>query len=515
MQNQKITDNSKLNKFELLFLIIVSSVTITFVSACSPLYPFNPWDDVNVFFVLGRGIVHGLVPYRDLFDHKGPLLHFVFALAAIISENSFIGIWIIECILASVFAIFSWKTAKLFIYPSKFMIMIMPVFIGVIYTIRMFNFGGNAEELCFPLLSVEFYLGLRSIVQKSGIPDKNDALICGIITGAIFWIKYSFLGFVIGFCLYIFLITLKRKEYKKLWDLVWRFLLGIVIVSIPIVTYFIVTKSLGDLWEAYFKVNLFMYHEDTTTSKLLSIPVLKNFLIPIIFICRAVSNYPTYGVMLILAFLSLIFIDKAYRKKVIIFVVLTFSLTSGFIFSKTSAVYYYGYILTYCFGLGLITLIKGYIALTKVFKNYPKLIQTLIASFLSILYVLSILLCKNMYLIFQRKEMLTQFQIAEIVKETPDAKVLVYDSIDPGIFTASGIMPANRFFCYLNIEQHYHPIKEEQDNLIAEGYFDYIITTFSFEEDWDNYGLYKEITGPFTGPDGESSLEGYKIYIRI
>ena len=120
-----------------------------------------------------------------------------------------------------------------------------------------------------------------------------------------------------------------------------------------------------------------------------------------------------------------------------------------------------------------------------------------------------------MYLIFQRKEMLTQFQIAEIVKETPDAKVLVYDSIDPGIFTASGIMPANRFFCYLNIEQHYHPIKEEQDKLIAEGYFDYIITNFSFEEDWDNYGFYKEITGPFTGPDGESSLEGYKIYIRI
>ena len=107
MQTKGLTDKSKLTRFELIFLILAASLTITFVSTSSPLYPFNPWDDVNVFFTLGRGIKHGLVPYKDIFDHKGPLLYFIYFLAVLISEKSFVGVWLIECIAASVYAVFS------------------------------------------------------------------------------------------------------------------------------------------------------------------------------------------------------------------------------------------------------------------------------------------------------------------------------------------------------------------------------------------------------------------------
>ena len=514
MQEQAISGKNKLTKAELVFLIASAFITITFVSTCSPLYPFNPWDDVNVFFVLGRGIKHGLVPYRDLFDHKGPVIHFIYALAATISETSFVGVWIIECITASVFAVFSWKIVKLFVSPSRLTITLIPVFIGVTYTIRMFNFGGNAEEFCFPFLTVAFYIGLKAIVQKNGLPDNMDAFICGLITGALFWMKYTFLGFLIGFCIYILFITIKRKDYKRLWSLVWRFLAGMVIFSIPVILYFVATKSLDCLWEAYFKVNLFMYHESFSSSSLVRIPVLKNFITPIVFLSIASTKFPSFGVMLLLAFTSLFFINKAYRKKVILFFGLTFALTSGFVFSKSSAVFYYGYILSYCFSLGLITLINAWNALIRVSKNNLRIIQILLSFALSIFYVLSIILCKNIYLIFQPKELLTQFQIAAVVNETPNAKVLVYDSIDPGVFTASGIMPSNRFFCFLNIEQDYPPILEEQDGLIEDGYFDYIITTYFFEGNWDNYEFYKEATGPFIDFDGKSSLEGYKIYKR-
>ena len=46
----------------------------------SPLYPMNDWVDVNCFFTVGRGMVHGLTPYLDLVDQKGPLLYALFAL---------------------------------------------------------------------------------------------------------------------------------------------------------------------------------------------------------------------------------------------------------------------------------------------------------------------------------------------------------------------------------------------------------------------------------------------------
>ena len=153
MGSRRIQGDSKLTGSELVFLISAAAVTITVVSACSPLYPFNPWDDVNVFFDLGRGIIHGKVPYRDLFDHKGPLLHFIYALAALISERSFTGIWLVECITASVYSVFSWKIVKLFADTKKHNIFLMPLFLGIIYSMGIFNFGGNAEELCFPVIT--------------------------------------------------------------------------------------------------------------------------------------------------------------------------------------------------------------------------------------------------------------------------------------------------------------------------------------------------------------------------
>lgn len=88
MGTTSFKDNSKLSKYELIFLLFSAIVTITLVSTCSPLYPFNPWDDANCFFTLGRGILHGLVPYRDLYEQKGPLLYFIYALVALLSEKS-------------------------------------------------------------------------------------------------------------------------------------------------------------------------------------------------------------------------------------------------------------------------------------------------------------------------------------------------------------------------------------------------------------------------------------------
>ena len=106
MRSQGPCVDGKLTKSELAILVISAAVTITVVSASSPLYPFNPWDDANCFFTVGRGIIHGLVPYRDLYEQKGPLLYFIYALAALISEKSFIGAWIAECVMASLFAVF-------------------------------------------------------------------------------------------------------------------------------------------------------------------------------------------------------------------------------------------------------------------------------------------------------------------------------------------------------------------------------------------------------------------------
>lgn len=515
---KKTAGKSKLSKMELVFLILTATLTITIVSTSSPLYPFNPWDDANCFFTVGRGIIHGRVPYRDLYEQKGPLLYFIYAFAALISEKSFIGGWIAECIMASLFAIFSWKTVKLFTEPSKFALAFMPLLLGLTYTSRLFNFGGNAEELCFPLLTIALYFGLRSIVEDDGLPNDTEAVLCGVITAALFWIKYTFIGFMAGFIIYILVLTIKRKSFARLWSLVWRFLAGFIALTVPILIYFLANGALKFLWEGYFYNNIFLYHAGKPIAGPASTPVVKLFYIP--FYCnRAIcQKYPLFGTMLILSLISMFsffFFDKAHRKKILFFLVLTFAFTTGVIFTRNSFIYYYAYLEAYCFCLVLIPAVKGMESLGKVFKQNPSLLKALVSGLLVVVYAVVLLLNKNSYLFLQKKDFLAQYRYAEIINQTPNAKILTYDVMDSGFYNASGLLPQNRFFCFLNIETNYPAILEEQNRLIREGYFDYIITTYFCEEEWDNYELIREEADPYVDYTGEKALDGYRLYKRI
>ena len=515
MRPKELNAKDKLTKLEIAVLILSAAVTITFVSTSSPLYPFNPWDDANCFFTLGRGIIHGLVPYRDLYEQKGPLLYFIYALAALISEKSFIGGWIAECIFASLFAVFSWKTAKLFVDPPKFALAVMPLFLGLTYSSRLFNFGGNAEEICFPLLTIAFYFGLKAIVKGNSLPSKTEALICGLITGALFWIKYTFLGFIIGFCLYILIIAIKQKEFKLLWSLVWGFLAGFAILSAPILIYFAANGSLAYLWEAYFYNNIFLYHAGVGKTTLSNIPVIKNIYIPLYALVVLSVKYPKFGVMLLMSIISLFFIKKEYRKKTVFLFVMTFALSLGFIFTKSSFIYYYIYLEACYFCLVLIPVFKALNFVSKSFKQNAGFMKGIVSGALIVVYFIVLLLSKNIYLLFEKKDYLAQFRYAETINEVPDAKILTYYVMDSGFYTAAGKLPSNRFFCYLNIASSYPAIFEEQDRLIEAGYFDFIVTAYSFEADWDNYVLVSEETDTYVDYTGEKCLYGYRLYKRV
>ena len=95
-QNRKtVGQGSSLQGWDLLRLWLVclgvSAVFVALASKCSFLYPFNDWVDANIFFTMGKGMMNGRVLYRDLYDHKGPLLYFIHGIAYLISNKSFLG----------------------------------------------------------------------------------------------------------------------------------------------------------------------------------------------------------------------------------------------------------------------------------------------------------------------------------------------------------------------------------------------------------------------------------------
>lgn len=75
-----------------IFIIALATVTMS----SSPLYVTNEWNDTNAMFTMGRSLVDGMVPFRDLVDQRGPVLYGIFAVASLISSTTFHGLFVIE-----------------------------------------------------------------------------------------------------------------------------------------------------------------------------------------------------------------------------------------------------------------------------------------------------------------------------------------------------------------------------------------------------------------------------------
>ena len=139
----------------IIFCLVISALVLLFTSCNSPLYPYNFANDTNAYFTIGRGWLEGLIPYKDLFDQKGPIVYLIFMIAALISNTSYIGIYILEIISMTVFLFYAHKTITLFI-DKKNSLFILPIITVLICTSFAFASGSTAEE---------FYPGLHQVYQ--------------------------------------------------------------------------------------------------------------------------------------------------------------------------------------------------------------------------------------------------------------------------------------------------------------------------------------------------------------
>ena len=112
--------------------LLLSIVLIGLLSYSSPIYEFNYSGDNNNYMTVGKAMMHGFVPYKDVFEQKGPFVYLLYGLASLISFHTFLGSAIFE--IAILFAILwlTFKIGKLFF-----------LFLNVIYlliSIMLFSF---------------------------------------------------------------------------------------------------------------------------------------------------------------------------------------------------------------------------------------------------------------------------------------------------------------------------------------------------------------------------------------
>ncbi len=486
----QIQMNSSLSVSKKTILIVLAgaAVTLTICSVSSFLYPVNPYPDPNFFFTLGKSWVHGLIPYRDVYEQKGPILYLIHAAAYLISNKTFFGVYLIEILFVGCFLVLAVKTVNLFI-PADKTINAFLLLISLIFTAYCFRYGDNAEEFCLPMLMVPLYLHGKALQCKSSMRIR-DGILIGIAAGMVFWIKYTMVGLFIGWFLFISVQLFSKKSWKVWWQYVWTIAIGVLAVSLPVVMYFYLSNGLYDLFMAYFYNNIFLYPKDSNENKLISLAV--NILSNLYQTC--VEN----PVMLICTVASLYTLRRMNRT-VYIEWLLSFAFLILFTFAGGRCYPYYA-------GSFVIFSIMAVIPMSTFIQAIEwkgKRAKPAVLCLLSFLVMAGIdfTASRNVKVMKINRDLVPELMFSRVIEQVDHPDLISYGILDRGYLTPSGALPTIKYYCLWNV-----PIEEkwsEPNRAIAEKRPKFIVSETS--DGWSGYqmiavGNQDEVPMEYAGP---------------
>ena len=398
------------------WLLGIAALVLVWCSKSSPLYAFNDWMDANIFFTMGKSMLHGRVLYRDVFDHKGPVLYLLYGLAACVDDTGFGGVLLLE---TAAFAAFLWLGLR------------------------------SAEELLLPLLAAALFGAVSSLRASRPMPLRRVVL-HGFLAGCALWLKYTVLGFYLVWAVLLAVLYLRRGWRGPLGRAVGAYLGGMALATLPWAVYFGVQGALGDWFTCYFYDNLFLYKGEGGGAAALAQHL-----------WWAVRDALPAAVLLA-AFL----LWAALRRPAAAGTVA--ALAAGLAFTSLMGGYlvYYGLVLSVFAPLGLVPL-------TSLVEkcNPPAAAKRLApAAAVALALVWCVTRSPNRALRWRTADSMPQRRFA---RQINGASLLNYGTLDGGFYTAAGVLPPCRYFCVTNM-----PLDDqwaEQNALLAEGGVDYVV----------------------------------------
>lgn len=476
--NNKIVQKIIDNKFTILLLSIFTFLLLFFCSQMSPLYPINDWSDVNLYFNIGKSMTQGHTLYTEAFDHKGPLIFFIYAIGYIISNDSFLGVFIIEllCWLAMSFTIY--LSARIFLKKSYSLIASM-TFLALI--LKFTGQGGSAEEFILIFESITLCLFLRYFKSDNARHIPAYMLIHGVLFSATVFIKINLAIFWIFPILAIFINILINKEYKNLFINFIAFIGGILIVAFPIWLYLYINNAVSDAYDIYIVFN-------RKYANVLSFAgIIKTLLV------RAYDLLRSNIIIFILSLTGILYFPVRHIKNPIGKFGLILSGISLYTVIFMGLSFHYYYPLPFCIfvSLGLIAVIYWIGDYITIKESKP------IYYFITTIVLLAGINYKSFFgiggsvLLRQERPDNMAFQFNEIISEERNPTLLNLGfGLGNSVFTVGNIDPTVRYFITPNIPHGMYPdLRDSQTEYVKNKEVEFIIlTNFSV-----NYDYFKDL----------------------
>lgn len=226
-----------------IYLIFISTLFLLFYSyTTSPLY-LNEGMDSTIYKTIGLGILEGKIPYRDLFDHKGPMVFYINALGQLIMSGR-MGIFLLQIISLSFAVLFIYKTSRLFGgYGMSFLMSIIFLFVlsGFIEE------GNQCEFWMLPYITVSLFLSTKYLCGNRMCHPLAYSFVYGLCFSVVLLTRINDAVSQIGAIVFgVFMYMLMQRRYVQLLQNVLIFICGTLVVLVPVILYFVYNNCFND-----------------------------------------------------------------------------------------------------------------------------------------------------------------------------------------------------------------------------------------------------------------------------
>lgn len=446
----------------IIYCLLGAFVFITICSKCSFLYPINDWGDVNCYFTLGKGMLNGLVPYKDYFEQKGIVIFALYSIGVWLSQTSFWGIYLIEIFLFGMFLFVSIKTMELLVEMGQYKFVSIFTIAAIICSSAFLCPGGSPEELLLVVFAYGQYLGIKYF-EKNICPSKKEMFVFGLLAGLLFFSKFTLCMIYISFIVFLIIKSLLMKQTKELFKNSLFFILGCVVTILPVLIYFASNTAIHDFIYVYFYKNIFDYMPSTEFSSM----------------SEKVSHYLFFANyffrkrnVLVIAFMIAGEAWLALKKKYFLALYQLFTFLSFYYlcFVVMRPRQYYGLPLTIFVVFGMCAIIDY---LNKRNCHISKFTEIVVAVFM---VFVSIMFIDIRGLMLKSKDTIPQYIFAREMESygINDYHMLYYGTLDRGYYFASNTLPNCKAFASLNL--HGDELKKLQYDHIDGKKCDFIVT---------------------------------------
>lgn len=255
-------------KDQSIYVFILLIILVIIVGTCFiPLSNMLPNRDSGVFLYVGQQILDGSIPYRDIWDHKGPTVYYINALGLLIAQGSQWGVFFLELLSLFIAALLGYKVmSRAFGRAPAVCASILWIF--SIFYLNIDGYEGNfTEEYALPLSFATIYIFLQS-------RNSNSKLVYFFLIGLIFSISFllkpNSTGIQFSVLLFVFIEGILQNRIYDLIKKVLSFILGSLVILVPVLIYLKWNDALNDLLDVFLRYNI-LYSHSSLKDKIVSI----------------------------------------------------------------------------------------------------------------------------------------------------------------------------------------------------------------------------------------------------